>query len=133
MNSTTEILMANFTYMQARYILPGDYVLAYNITTHQYQPAEVTDTYVSHHSVQYTINGILQTSKYEPILTSNGYVKAGNLTTNDSIYNAFTGTFQKVFSITVSYGNFTMYDYQIPPDYDFIAYVWVVYDLTIEP
>ena len=133
-NSTTEILMANFTYMQARYIVPGDYVMSYNITTHQYQPAEVMTTYMTpHHTTQYTINGILQTSKYQPILTNHGYVEAGNLTTNDYIYNAITGTFQKVFSISVSHGNFTMYDFQIPPDYDFIAYLWVVYDLTIKP
>ena len=132
-NASTEILMANFTYMKASSILPGDYVLSYNLTTHQYQPEEIQTAYMSSHSTQYTINGILQTSPYQPILTKNGYVQAENLTTKMFIYNAFTGTFEKVHNITVSSGNFTMYDFQIPPDYDFIAWEYVVYDLTIKP
>ena len=49
------------------------------------------------------------------------------------IYNAFTGAFEKVHNITVSSGNFTMFDFKIPPDYDFIAWEYVVYDLTIKP
>jgi hypothetical protein len=132
-NATTEILMANYTYMQAQYVLPGDYVLAYNVTTHAYQKEEVLDTYVSNHSRMYTINGILETSAYQPILTSQGYVQAQNLTTKDRIYDAFTGRYVKVTSITLSNGNYTMYDFQIPPDYDFIAWGYVVYDLTREP
>ncbi len=130
-NGTTEILMANFTYMQAQYILPGDYVLAYNITTHEYQPEEVLDTYISEHTTQYTINGFLETSAYQPVLTNHGYVKAGNLTSNDRVFDAFTGQYVKIFSITESTGHFKMYDFQIPPDYDFIAWEYVVYDMTI--
>ncbi len=42
-NATTEILMANFTYMQAQFIVPGDYVPGYNITTYAYQREEVLD------------------------------------------------------------------------------------------
>ena len=122
--------MANYTYMQAQYIHPGDYVLAYNITTHQYQSEEVMDSYISNHSYQYTINGFLQTSAYQPILTSNGYVQVQNLTTKDRIYDAFTGKYVKVYSITKSFGTFTMYDFQIPPDYDFIAYSYVLYDIS---
>jgi hypothetical protein len=132
-NSTTEILMANGTYMQAQYLLPYDYVIGYNTSTHEYQKEEVMDTYISHHSKQYTINGILQVSAFEPILTSKGYVKAENLTTHDRIYDVFTGKYVKVNNITVSSGNFTMYDFQIPPDYDFIAWEYVVYDTTIKP
>ena len=132
-NATTEVLMANFTYMQAQYVLPGDYVLAYNITTHAYQKEEVLDTYISNHSRLYTINGILQTSAYQPILTNNGYIQVQNLTTKDKIYDAFTGKYVKVTSITLSNGNYTMYDFQIPPDYDFIAWEYVVYDLTKKP
>lgn len=132
-NATTEILMANYTYMEAQHILPGDYVLAYNITTHVYQKEEVLDTYISNHSRLYTINGILQTSAYQPILTSNGYVQAQNLSTKDRIYDAFTGKYVKITSITITNGNYTMYDFQIPPDYDFIAWEYIVYDLTIKP
>ena len=132
-NATTEVLMANFTYMQAQCVLPGDYVLAYNITTHAYQKEEVLDAYISNHSRLYTINGILQTSAYQPILTNDGYIQVQNLTTKDRIYDAFTGKYVKVTSITITNGNYTMYDFQIPPDYDFIAWEYVVYDLTIRP
>ena len=132
-NATTEILMANYTYMQAQYVLPEDYVLAYNVTTHAYQKEEVLDTYISNHSRMYTINGILETSAYQPILTSQGYVQAQNLTTKDRIYDALTGRYVKVTSITLTNGNYTMYDFQIPPDYDFIAWEYVVYDITIKP
>ena len=132
-NATTEILMANYTYMQAQYVLPGDYVLAYNLTTHAYQKEEVLQTYISNHSRLYTINGILESSAYQPILTSQGYVQAQNLTTKDRIYDAFTGRYVKVTSITLSNGNYTIYDFQIPPDYDFIAWEYVVYDITIRP
>ena len=130
-NATTEILMANFKYMQAQYVLPGDYVLAYNLTTHVYQKEEVLDAYVSNHSRLYTINGILQTSAYQPILTNNGYIQVRNLTTKDKIYDAFTGKYVKVTSIPLTNGNYTMYDFEIPLDYDFIAWEYVVYDLTI--
>ena len=129
-NATTEILMANFISMQAQYVLPGDYVLAYNLTTHVYQREEVLDAYVSNHPRLYTINGILQTSAYQPILTNNGYIQVQNLTTKDKIYDAFTGKYVKVTSITLTNGNYTMYDFEIPPDYDFIAWEYVLYDIT---
>jgi hypothetical protein len=70
---------------------------------------------------------------YQPILTSQGYMQAQNLTTKDRIYDAFTGKYVKVTRITLSNGNYTMYDFQVPPDYDFIAWEYVVYDITIKP
>lgn len=132
-NGTTEILMANYTYMQAQYIKPGDYVLAYNLTTHSLQPEEVLRAYVSYHSRQYTINGFLDVSAYQPVMTNHGYIQAQNLTMNDKILDPFIGHYIPIYSITNTTGSFTMYDFQIPPNYDFIAYMYVLYDLTIKP
>ena len=73
----------------------------------------------------------MQTSAYQPILTSHGYINVQNHTTNDRIYDAFTGKYVKAKSITLSNGNYTMYDFEIPPDYDFFAWEYVVYDETV--
>ena len=70
------------------------------------------------------------TPAYQPILTNNGYIQVQNLTTKDKIYDAFTGKYVKVTSISLSNGNYTMYDFQIPPDYDFIAWEYVLYDIS---
>lgn len=130
-NATTEVLLANGTYTQAQNISIGTSVMTYNITNHQYTPEEVQNVYVSHHSRMYTINGYLQTSAYQPVLTNHGYIQAQNLTYKDSVYNAFSRSYVKIWSINESHGSYTMYDFEIPPTYDFIAWNTVVYDITI--
>ena len=50
-----------------------------------------------------------------------------------SILNIFTGKYEKITGITVQNGNYTFYDFNIPPNHDFIAWEYVVYDLTIKP
>lgn len=133
-NGTTQILLANGTYMQAQDLsIVGSYVLTYNLTTHSYHAEEVKDLYITHLHRQYDINGMLNVSAYQPILTNHGYVTAQNLTTKDMMYNALTRSFVQITGITVYHGNFTMYDFNIPPDYDFIAGHFVVYDATIQP
>lgn len=132
-NGTTEILLANGTYEQAHNIVAGTYVLTYNVTTNTYQSEIVRNVYLSNHSEMYTINGYLQTSAYQPLLTNHGYIEAQNLTQKDKLYNALTGKYVNIWSITQQKGNYTMYDFDIPPTYDFIAWNYVVYDLTRAP
>jgi hypothetical protein len=107
--------------------------MTYNLTTHSYHAEKVKDLYITHLHRQYDINGMLNVSGYQPILTNHGYVTAQNLTIRDMMYNAFTRSFVQITSITVTHGYFTMYDFNIPPDYDFIAGQFVVYDATIQP
>ena len=133
-NGTTEILLANGTYTKAQDLnIVGSYVMTYNLTTHSYHAEKVKDLYITHLHRQYDINGMLNVSGYQPILTNHGYVTAQNLTIRDMMYNAFTRSFVQITSITVTHGYFTMYDFNIPPDYDFIAGQFVVYDATIQP
>jgi hypothetical protein len=130
-NATTPVLLANGTYEQAQYVSPGTMVLTYNTTTHTYQDEAVQNAFRTTHYRQYTINGYLQVSAYQPILTNHGYVKAPNLTHRDRIYDALTGRYVPIRSITLSRGTFTMYDFNIPPDHDFVAWNTVVYDITV--
>ncbi len=132
-NGTTEILLANGTYTQAQNITIGTHVMTYNTTSHTYSSETVEDIFYSHHSRQYTVNGYLQASEYQPILTNHGYVEIRNLTKQDRIFNIFTGKYGKITDITVQNGNYTFYDFNIPPNHDFIAWEYVVYDLTIKP
>ncbi len=132
-NGTTEILLANGTYTQAQNITIGTHVMTYNTTSHTYSSETVEDIFYSHHSRQYTVNGYLQASEYQPILTNHGYIEIRNLTKHDRIFNIFTGKYGKITDITVQNGNYTFYDFNIPPNHDFIAWEYVVYDLTIKP
>ena len=133
-NGTTEILLANGTYVQAQnQSIVGSYVLTYNVTTQEYQAEEVMGLYISHRQTQYVINGFLKVSRYQPIWTNHGYVAAQNLTYHDKIYDAFTGSFVHVFSIGVQHGNYTMYDFFVPPNRDLIAWQFVIFDATIGP
>ncbi|MCL6003435.1 MAG: hypothetical protein M0Z77_11395 [Thermoplasmatales archaeon] len=128
-NGTTEILLANGSYIQAdNPAILGAYVETYNVTTHSYDAEEVEDVYVTHLTEQYTINNMLEVSALEPILTNHGYVNAQNLTYRDMIYDTLTGSYVHVTQISINTGNFTMYDFYIPPNLDFIAGQFVVYD-----
>ena len=129
-NGTTEVLLANFTYEQAQYLSNGSWVITYNTTTREYQYSQIQGVFLSNHTRQYTINGYLKVSAYQPILTSHGYVNAENISVNDLIYNAFTGRYVKVKSISEQFGTFTMFDFFIPPNLDYVAWDNVLFDLS---
>lgn len=124
----TPILMANGTYMFAENIHSGDRIMTYNLTTGMLQPETVQLAYISNQSEMYTINGLLKMAPDQKVLTSNGYQEAQNLTTNDTIFNVYTHSWQKVNSITVKTGFFEMYDFYIGVNRDYIAWSYVLAD-----
>lgn len=56
-------------------------------------------------------------------------MNAENLTLNDSIYNVFTHNYMQVFSIKILYGSFTMYDFTVSVNGNFIAYFNIMKDI----
>ncbi len=65
----------------------------------------------------------------QDVWTSIGYVAAQNLTTNDWILNANTGSWGLVHSIVVLKGSFTMYDFTVNMNGNFIAWWNIMKDI----
>lgn len=124
----TSILMANGTYVYAENIHSGDQVMTYNVTSGQMQNGTVEVAFASNQTAMYTINGILKVAPDQKILTQNGYVEAQNLTSQDRIYNVYTQEWTKVRSVSVKLGQFTMYDFYIDVNHNFIAWSNVLED-----
>ncbi|QRF75709.1 hypothetical protein Thermo_01215 [Thermoplasmatales archaeon] len=129
-NATTEILMANGTYIHADQVIAGDEIMTLNTTTGAMQPEIVQHVYVTAETSQYTINGYLRIAQNQDVLTQNGYVSADNLTTHDWMYNVYSHSWEKVRSISSSTGTYTMYDFQVSGNSDFIAYSSVIESTT---
>lgn len=116
------VLLSNYTTQYAQNISMGDSVMTYNFTTQSFQPGTVDAVFVTQHSSMYVINGYLKVAGDQDIWTNHGYIQAQNLTGNDSIFNVFTHQFEKVRSISVEHGSFTMYDFYVNVNQNYI--VW---------
>lgn len=116
------VLLSNYTTQYAQNITTGESIMTYNFSTHSMQAGTVQVVYVTHHSSMYVINGYLKVAGDQDIWTNHGYIQAQNLTNNDTIFNVFTQHFNKVHSISVEHGNFTMYDFYVTGNHNYI--VW---------
>ncbi|MGC9073987.1 MAG: hypothetical protein ACP5H0_07535 [Caldisericum sp.] len=81
------------------------------------------------YNLKNVIDGYLMVAPDQAIWTERGYVNAENLTLDDSIYNVFTHNYMQVFSIKISKGSFTMYDFTISVNGNFIAYFNIMKDI----
>ncbi len=126
-NASTEILLANGSYEQAQYIHAGDEIMTYNITTGSLQTEIVQQVLSVNETSQYTINGNLQVSGDQPILTDHGWIDASYLHVGDRIFDPLNGTYEKITSIDHSQGSFTMYDFLILGNNDFVADAYLLH------
>ena len=126
-NGSTPILLANGSFELADAITPGTQIMAYNWSSGIYTPETILNVSVTTHSRMLTINGYLSLSYNQSVLTDHGYVTAGNLTNGDRVFDAFTGTYVRVNSLSLSYGHFIMYDFEIGGIQDYIAWQYVLY------
>ena len=125
----TPILMWNNTYKLAKDIKVGDTLMTFNLTTGEMEYGTVEYITITHWSLMYVIDGYLMVAPDQAVWTERGYVNAENLTLNDTIYNVFTNSYMPVFSIKILYGSFTMYDFTVSVNGNYIAYWDIMKDL----
>jgi subtilase family serine protease len=125
----TPILMWNNTYKLAKDIKVGDTLMTFNFTTGEMEYGTVEYITITHWSLMYVIDGYLMVAPDQAVWTERGYVNAENLTLNDTIYNVFTNSYMPVFSIKILHGSFTMYDFTVSVNGNYIAYWDIMKDL----
>ncbi len=125
-NGTTPVLLANGTYELAENITAGTSVEAYNTNSGSFQNATVREVIIDTHSRMVVVNGYLDVSYNQSVLTNHGYVTAGSLTVGDRVFDAFTGHYIRVRSVELEKGNFTMYDFVLGGINDYIAWQYVL-------
>ena len=125
----TPILMWNNTYKLAKDIKVGDTLMTFNFTTGEMEYGTVEYITITNWSLMYVIDGYLMVAPDQAVWTERGYVNAENLTLNDTIYNVFTNSYMPVFSIKILYGSFTMYDFTVSVNGNYIAYWNIMKDL----
>ena len=103
-------------------------VMTYNLTSGELQPGVVVAIYITSHTRMYVINGYLKVAYDQDLWTNHGWVQAQNLTYSDSLFNALNGHSTKVNSIRVVDGNFTMYDFYVETNSDYVAWMNVMQD-----
>ncbi len=125
-NATAEILLANGSYELAQYVHAGAGIMTYNLSTGSLQDEIVQLVLSVNESSLYTINGNLQVSGDQSILTNHGWIDANYLQKGDLILDPLTGIYVDVTSIHHSQGSFTMYDFVIAGNNDYIAYTYLL-------
>jgi hypothetical protein len=121
--------MWNNTYKLAKDIKVGDTLMTFNLTTGEMEYGTVEYITITHWSLMYVIDGYLMVAPDQAVWTERGYVNAENLTLNDTIYNVFTNSYMPVFSIKILHGSFTMYDFTVAVNGNYIAYWNIMKDL----
>ncbi len=116
------VLLSNYSVQYAQNIKIGDNIMTYNFTTGSMQQGTVQQVFTTQHSEMYVINGYLKVAGDQVIWTNHGYVQAQNLTSNDKIFDVFNHHFYRVHSISVEYGDFTMYDFYVTANHNYV--VW---------
>ena len=125
------VLLSNFTFQYADSITVGESIMTYNFTTGTMQQGAVLQVFVTQHPDMYDINGYIKIARDQDIWTSHGYVQAQNLTSNDLIFDVFNHQFFRIHSISVEYGNFTMYDFDIGVNHNYIAWSNLMQDRIV--
>lgn len=125
----TPILTPNGTYIFAKNIIPGMYIMSYNFTNNQMQSEMVTKVVTHFVNELYVINGELMVDPNQTIWTQQGYISAKNLTYNDIFYDPIFNSYEPIYSITVLNGTFTVYDFQVNNTENYIAWNYILHDV----
>jgi hypothetical protein len=126
----TPILTPNGTYIFAKNIIPGMYIMSYNFTNNQMQSEMVTKVVTHFVNELYVINGELMVDPNQTIWTQQGYISAKNLTYNDIFYDPIFNSYEPIYSITVLNGTFTVYDFQVNNTENYIAWNYILQDIN---
>lgn len=125
-NASAEILLANGSYEQAQSIGTGTYIMTYNLTTGTLQKELVQQVLSVNETSMYTINGNLQVSGDQPVLTQQGWMAASYLHKGDMIFDPLSDSFVSITTIFHSQGTYTMYDFVVSGNNDYIAYTYLL-------
>lgn len=122
------ILMANGFSLQAKYVLPGDQITTFNLTTDKTQVGTVLEVFMSTHTSMIIVNGYLKLAGDQDVMTNRGYIQAQNLTSGDSLYNVNNGKYCQVKSVETEFGSYTMYDFDVSGNHNYIAWTNLMND-----
>lgn len=129
-NASTEILLASGSYEQAQYVHAGTEIMTFNATTGSLQ-SEAVQTVISVNQFgMYTINGNLQVSGDQQILTNHGWMEAMHLHYGEMIFDPLNGTYLAIISIHQSHGTYRMYDFILPGNYNYVAYSYLLQGIS---
>ena len=78
----------------------------------------------------YTINGNLQVSGDQQILTNHGWMEAMHLHYGEMIFDPLNGTYLAITSIHQSHGTYRMYDFILPGNYNYVAYSYLLQGIS---
>lgn len=117
-----QVLLSDYSTTSAQSITMGESVMTYNFSTNSLESGTIQAIFVTQHSNMYDINGYLKVAGDQDIWTDHGYIQAQNLTSNDMIFDVFSHHFYKVRSLAVEHGSYTMYDFYVGGDHNYI--VW---------
>lgn len=126
-SGNTPILMTNGTYLLAENIHVGMQISTYNTTTNSIQSGPILTVMRDNQSTAYIVNGFLNLSSNQLVLTNKGWLKASELSHGDRVMNPLTGKYTRVHSIQVEQGNITMYGFIVGTNNDYVAWHYVLY------
>ncbi|MGC8673353.1 MAG: hypothetical protein ACP5TO_07655 [Thermoplasmata archaeon] len=131
--SSTPILTANGGYIPAMYISAGMKLMTYNMSTNSFQQKVVEEVTLSYENYSYVINGNLIIAQDQNIMTNEGYINAGNLTYNDTLWNPFSDSYIPIFSIAKVYNPSVMYDFKLSINNNYIGWTYLIEDAITNP
>ncbi|MGC8580393.1 MAG: hypothetical protein ACP5MB_10110 [bacterium] len=66
-------------------------------------------------------------------MTNEGYINAGNLTYNDTLWNPFSNSYISIFSIAKVYNPSVMYDFKLSINHNYIGWTYLIEDAITNP
>lgn len=122
----TKILIAPNYYLAAKDIAVGMDIMTYNLSSNTLTQGKVLNVYEVTEPTMYTINGYLKIAGDQPVYTNQGWITAQNLSKGDSLLDPINGHSLQVRSIQSSQGSFTMYDFEVSVNGNFIAFQYLL-------
>ena len=129
-NGSTQILLSSGSYEQAQYVHAGTEIMAFNASTGSLQWETVQSVISVNQSGMYTINGNLQVSSDQQVLTNHGWVEAIRLHNGDMIFDPLNGTYFAITSIHLSHGTYRMYDFILEGNDNYVAYSYLLQGIS---
>ena len=126
-SATSQVLLANGTYVPAYNLRLGDAVYSYNINESKFVTSTVVAIYPLITTDQYIINGNLYVDGGQPLIVNGtNMINATDLKIGDTMTNPLMNQSVKVTSIKVLHGLFLVYEFNAVPVDNYVVNGYVV-------
>ena len=115
----TQVLLANNEYKPISAIKVGDSVLTYDIGKDAITSSPVKQIFISDNNHYYMINGKIQATAYERLLTSKGWKKIRDLEIGETVFNG--NFYEPVTSVDLKEVDLTVYNLNIESSHNFFV------------